>query len=552
MQSPITIGTILQNRYCIIHVIGQWEFGKIYLAEDQRRFNELCAIKELILTTTEVMSPAKAQELFEREAAILHQIEHPQIPKFREKFTQDQDQKLFLVEDYIPGKSYYALWAERQAVGQAFTEVEVLQLLRSLLPILHYIHSCGIIHRDISPENIILRDSDGKPILTNFGLVKELATRFQSVGSIPITNVGKWEYYPNEQIQTRNVYAHSDLYALAVTAIVLLTGREPANLFDQTRSTWTWQEWVRIDPKFAQVLQRMLNSVPGERYQTANQALEALNLINLDINLDNVANFANLPNSSSSTPEPVVTSPATTSVLDNPLAIGAISAMIIIIAGFGSWAFVNSLRNQTKQVEEKNKPQTFPSPIIASGIKSFSATPGSGIIPEPTKTAPLIVRNKSIKLIAANTMTISNHLQENQVIRYNFIGKAGQNLTVYVDQGLGILLNVFTVNHRSLDNQSPQIASFETTLPNNGKYIIQLNLAPKVVESEYSLSVTLEDPLKFKSTPKIIHHLPKTMPTTTPSSLLPIPSTSATPTMKNGVEPSNPAMNSTPTPTSGI
>ena len=218
-----------------------------------------------------------------------------------------------------------------------------------------------------------------------------------------------------------------------MTAIVLLTGREPANLFDQTRSTWTWQEWVRIDPKFAQVLQRMLNSVPGERYQTAAEALEALNLINLD----HVPNFANLPNSSSSNPEPVVR-PLATSVLDNPLAIGAISAMIIIIAGFGSWALVNSLRNQAKQGEEKHKPQTFPSPIIASG-SSLSSTPSSGIIPQPTptKTVPLIVRSKSIKLIASNKMTISNHLKENQVIRYNFIGKAGQNLTVYVDQGFG-------------------------------------------------------------------------------------------------------------------
>jgi len=117
---------------------------------------------------------------------------------------------------------------------------------------------------------------------------------------------------------------------------------------------------------------------------------------------------------------------------------------------------------------------------------------------------------------------------------------------------LGILLNVFTVNHRLLDNQSPQIASFETTLPNNGKYIIQLTLAPKVVESEYSLSVTLEDPLKFKSTPRIIHHLRKTIPTTTPPSVLSTPRTYAIPTMKNGVEPSIPEMNSTPTPTSGI
>ena len=98
-------------------------------------------------------------------------------------------------------------------MGQAFTEVEVLQLLRSLLPVLQYIHSCGIIHRDISPENIILRDSDGKPILTHFGLVKELATRFQSVASIPVTNVGNWDIiqvskYKQEMFTLIVIYMH--------------------------------------------------------------------------------------------------------------------------------------------------------------------------------------------------------------------------------------------------------------------------------------------------------------------------------------------------------
>ena len=90
MQPPIDAGTILQNRYKIIKILGQGGFGRTYLAEDQRRFKESCAIKELILNTTETSALEKAQELFEREAASLYQIEHPQVPKFRERFEQDK------------------------------------------------------------------------------------------------------------------------------------------------------------------------------------------------------------------------------------------------------------------------------------------------------------------------------------------------------------------------------------------------------------------------------------------------------------------------------
>src|SRR5512140_3373506 len=115
MQTPITIGSILQNRYHIIRVIGQGGFGRTYLAEDQRRFNELCVLKELIAPGTGTSGGEKAQELFEREAAILYQIEHPQIPKFREKFAQNQ--RLFLVQDFVAGKTYRHLLKERQETG---------------------------------------------------------------------------------------------------------------------------------------------------------------------------------------------------------------------------------------------------------------------------------------------------------------------------------------------------------------------------------------------------------------------------------------------------
>lgn len=90
MQPPISAGTVLQNRYKIIQILGQGGFGRTYLAEDQRRFNEFCAIKELIPNTVDPVAWQKAQELFLREATILYQIQHPQVPQFRERFEQDQ------------------------------------------------------------------------------------------------------------------------------------------------------------------------------------------------------------------------------------------------------------------------------------------------------------------------------------------------------------------------------------------------------------------------------------------------------------------------------
>ena len=107
MQPPITAGSILQNRYKIIKILGQGGFGRTYLAEDQRRFNEFCAIKELIPSAMGTSAWEIAQELFGREAAILYQIQHPQVPQFREKF--EQDQRLFLVQDYVEGKHQLVL-----------------------------------------------------------------------------------------------------------------------------------------------------------------------------------------------------------------------------------------------------------------------------------------------------------------------------------------------------------------------------------------------------------------------------------------------------------
>ncbi|MBD2610242.1 serine/threonine protein kinase [Nostoc punctiforme FACHB-252] len=565
MQSPITVGTVLQNRYRIIQILGQGGFGRTYLAEDQRRFNELCAIKELISTAMEPAAWEKAQELFHREAAILYQIEHPQVPKFRERF--EQDQRLFLVEDYVAGQTYRTLLAEKQAVGQTFTEAEVFGLIQSLLPVLEHIHSRGIIHRDISPENIILRDRDGKPVLIDFGVVKELATRLQSPESVmPVTSVGKLGYSPSEQVQTGGAYPSSDLYALAVSAIVLLTGKEPRDLFDENQVTWNWQQWAQVNPRFAQVLNRMLNHIPSDRYQTAADVSQALQSLQQP-SVPN-ADFSNLqtmavgrrpdlvtPAASPKKPAPVIPPSQSSSVLDNPLAIAAIGGVVVILAGFGSWALVSSIRSQSKPQPEQTLPQNFPSPVISGGT-TFTSTPTP--TPTPTQEQP-VISTKRLNLGAFNATAVEGTIKANQINRYTFVAQEGLKLSTFLEPGTSVLLTVLNPNQQPIDNNAVRVISYEGTLLLPGVYTVELILPPGVAESNYNLNIGLQKlipstpTLSPTPTPTITPtETPFPIPTETPLPIpteTPLPFPTPTPTLIPTPEPENntPLIDSTPT-----
>lgn len=531
MQPPITVGTLLQNRYRIIQILGQGGFGRTYLAEDQRRFNELCAIKELIPTATGAGAWEKAQELFAREAAILYQIQHPQIPQFRERF--EQDQRLFLVQDYVAGKTYRALLDERKAKDQTFTEAEVLQLMRSLLPVIEYIHGRGIIHRDISPENIILRESDRLPVLIDFGVVKELATKLNSLNAAtPATTVGKLGYAPSEQMQSGRAYPSSDLYALAVTVLVLLTGKEPQELFDETQLTWNWQRWIQVDVLFAQILNRMLNHRPSDRYQNVaelNQALQFLTQPSIPnpplSNMQTVA-VGGRPDPvppQPKRPDPVISnSQPSRSVLDSPLALGAIGSAVIILAGFGSWAVVSSIRSQPKRSVVETTPQTFPSPVIEAGT-----TP----TPTPSNIEPVVIKRR-LNFGSSNKVMIDGSIKANETIEYSFSGKKGRNLTALLPQQSGVLLTVLTPNQQIIKD-SEQAVSYQGILPVSGRYIIRLSTAPEATQSSYTLNVALENLAQPTPTITPIPTLAPTpelsTPTPTPETPTPTPTPSPTP-----------------------
>lgn len=284
MSNPIYSGIILSNRYRIVRELGHGGFGRTYLSEDTYRFNELCVLKEFAPQVQGSYALEKSQELFEREAGVLYKLEHPQIPRFRELFrvTLDRQGYIFLVQDYVEGQNYRVLLSDRQRQGLRFSEVECTSLLLKLLPVLDYIHSLGVIHRDISPDNLILRIADGLPVLIDFGGVKQVAATLESQygqqhgAAIAATRLGKVGYAPDEQMQMGIVFPHSDLYALAATVLVLLTGKEPQQLIDGYTLTWNWRRECSLSPTLGAVLDRMLAQRPGDRYQRAADVLLAL------------------------------------------------------------------------------------------------------------------------------------------------------------------------------------------------------------------------------------------------------------------------------------
>ncbi|MBF2002980.1 MAG: protein kinase [Synechococcales cyanobacterium M58_A2018_015] len=279
----ITPGQWLGGRYRVMQELGHGGFGRTYLAEDNNRFNELCVLKEFAPQVRGTYALQKAEELFEREAGVLYQLRHPQIPRFRELFrdTVGDRGQLFLVQDYVEGRTYRQLLAARQQQGLAFSELEMRQFLEQLLPVLDYIHRAGVIHRDISPDNLILRSLDQQPVLIDFGGVKQVAAAATSMYMTPetappaATRLGKLGYAPEEQMQQGIISPQSDLYALAMTVLVLLTGTDPLQII-QALPDFTRGQWLDLDSSLRQVLSRMLAPQPGDRYPSAQAVLQAL------------------------------------------------------------------------------------------------------------------------------------------------------------------------------------------------------------------------------------------------------------------------------------
>lgn len=277
LLTPIPVGFVLDNRYEVAQFLGYGGFGRTYLARDRQRFNELCVLKEFApqISAPEVLR--KAAELFQREAGTLYQLRHEQIPEFRAilQATIDHQDVLLIIEQYISGETYEQ-WVD---AGNRLDEVGAVQFLQDLLPVLSYVHDRGVVHRDISPDNLIRETRTHKPYLIDFGSVKQVAsTAMQLSGVASGTQIHKPGFSPPEQLRGE-VTPSTDLYSLAVTTLVLMTGRSPLELYDSQMASWRWRDLLSLSPGFGNFLDRLLAYRPTDRPQSALVASQLLHSI---------------------------------------------------------------------------------------------------------------------------------------------------------------------------------------------------------------------------------------------------------------------------------
>lgn len=269
---------ILRDRYRVKRALGKGGFGATFLARDfSLPGHPYCVIKQLQPAANSPHVMQMARELFKREAKTLGKIgNHPQLPRLLDYFESNQE--FYLVQEYVCGITLQ----QEVKRGGPFTEAGVKQFLSEILPVLNYVHQQQVIHRDIKPGNIIRREQDKKLVLIDFGAVKDKVNpeRVNASEQTALTAyaIGTPGYAPPEQMAMRPVYA-SDIYALGVTCLYLLTGQSPKDMdYDPVTGEVMWREQVPVSGHFAEVLQKMLEVSVKHRYQSAGDVLRALDL----------------------------------------------------------------------------------------------------------------------------------------------------------------------------------------------------------------------------------------------------------------------------------
>ena len=261
---------VLQGRYQLQQQLGRNAGRQTWLAKDISTSPAESVIVKLL-----AFSPQMQWEdfkLFEREAQVLKNLNHPRIPRYRDYFSLDKQTGsglcwFALVQDYIPGSSLQQLIDE----GKRFSEAQVRQIATNILHILIYLHDLNppVLHRDIKPSNLIL-GKDRQVYLVDFGAVQDQA----ATEGVTFTVVGTTGYAPLEQFWGKAVPA-SDLYALGASLIHLLTGTAPAEL-PQNNLRIQFKDRVSINPNFVHWIEALTTPDLEQRYSNARQALEDL------------------------------------------------------------------------------------------------------------------------------------------------------------------------------------------------------------------------------------------------------------------------------------
>lgn len=273
------LGKLLHDRYKVVQLLSAQGLCSTYIAQDTYLPHQpSCIVKHFHASSNDAESLLNLRQLFQREVEALAKLQCDCIPRLLAYF--EDNQQFYLVQEYIIGNRLSA----ELLPGEKWDESRVVRMLQEVLRILAYIHSNGLIHRDITPNNIIRRQQDQCLVLVNFSTVKQTWTQVvtlqgktsSSLISIPATiAIGTPGYLPPEQARGKP-YPNSDIYALGIIGIQALTGVNPTQLLEDTHTGQIiWHAPGEISP-LQQVLDKMVRYSYQERYQSATEVLQAL------------------------------------------------------------------------------------------------------------------------------------------------------------------------------------------------------------------------------------------------------------------------------------
>jgi hypothetical protein len=259
---PLMGGQNLRNgELKILMLLACGGMSSVYLARN--RSGERLVVKELSLPEgTDGNSLTKVHEMFAREAQILSKLNHPHIVKVLDHFVENG--RNYLILEFIAGLT---LRQQVQLHGP-FREVDAVEIAKQLSEIFIYLHGFTppIIHRDLTPDNLVIDSADQKITLIDFGAANEF------IGSATGTLVGKQCYIPPEQFRGQAV-PQSDLYALGATMHFLLTGEDP----EPITPSHPMKIKTSVTSAMDNLVAKLTAAEPEDRIQSAETLLSLLN-----------------------------------------------------------------------------------------------------------------------------------------------------------------------------------------------------------------------------------------------------------------------------------
>ena len=569
---------VLDGRYKLIKQIGAGGFGHTFIARDMRRpGSPPCVVKQLKPASDDPNFIREARRLFNTEAETLEKLgSHDQIPQLLAYF--EEDKQFFLVQEFVEGRSLHSEMQapfpepseldnqpedrqleELQNIVQDIAqpvrdkqldEIEVIQILKDVLQVLEFVHSEGVIHRDIKPDNLIRRKKDRKIVLIDFGAVKAMQdantklTADEKGESRFTVSIGTPGYMSSEQCAGRPNYS-SDIYSLGMVAIKALTGYSPTDLpTDPATGELVWRDKAKVSNGLAMVLTRMVRYHYTQRYQSVREVNQGITTFATMTEVERQATTSKIVRSTilTSTGGSLATTnaaamskaerettrrsvPVSAPASSNSGILFLFGGLLAVVAVIAAFAVPSMVRNNQTPIIVNNPPiSNVPKPPVTEANPSPVATVSSESINQPIALEP----NKE-------ALTIPNKILGSAVHTYTIQAKSGQLFSAAII-GNGVLMTVLNPQAIALPNAA-NVAIADIPIPVDGSYTVQLRGISSAEPLPYQIKLGLRDTTTPSvSAPPLVSPLasPAPSPLASPPSgttpVPPVPTPSPTPT----------------------